>query len=68
MTVKQWYSALELAGLPGLPTTDRRVRARAQRENWPSRKREGKGGGREYRIVAVPAETLRALLAGDEHA
>ncbi len=51
--------------MPGLPTTDRRVRARAQRENWPSRSRKGKGGGREYRIVVVPAETLRALLAAE---
>ncbi len=68
MTVKQWYSALELAGLPGLPTTRQNVTIKAQRENWPSRKREGKGGGRGSRIVAVPAETLRALLAGDEHA
>lgn len=63
MTVKQWYSAAELAGLPGLPTTDRRVRARAQREDWPSRPRRRQGGGREYRVIAIPAATLIALLA-----
>lgn len=66
--MREWYAATDLAGLPGLPTTDRRVRAMAQRENWQSRKREGKGGGREFRIIAVPAETLRALLAGEDHA
>ncbi len=67
--MKQWYSALELAGLPGLPTTRQNVTLKAQREDWPSRSRKGKGGGREYREVAVPAKTLRALLlAGDDHA
>jgi putative transposase len=67
MTVKQWYSATDLAGLPGLPTTSRGVTLKAQREDWPSRPRKGQGGGREYRVIAVPAATLIALLAGEDH-
>lgn len=66
--MRQWYSASELAGMPGLPTTRQGVLNRANRENWPSRTRKGKGGGREFRVIAVPAETLRALLAGEDHA
>jgi hypothetical protein len=65
--VKEWYSALELAGLPGLPTTRQNVTLKAQREDWPSRPHKGQGGGREYRVIAVPAATLIALLAGEDH-
>lgn len=68
MTMKQWYSATDLAGRSGLPVTRQGVIFRAKREDWPSRPRKGKGGGREYRVVCVPAATLRALLAGDGHA
>ncbi len=67
MTVKQWYSAVELAGLPGLPTTRQNVILKAKREDWPSRPRRRQGGGREYRVIAIPAATLIALLAGDDH-
>lgn len=65
MTTQQekHYAASELAGLPGMPTTERRVRARATKKGWPSRPRAGRGGGREYPLSALPPET-RAHLAG----
>jgi hypothetical protein len=65
-TPRQWYSAAQLAGMPGLPRTRQGVLVMAKREEWPSRRR-AHGKGMEYRVVAVPAETLRALLAGDDH-
>jgi transposase InsO family protein len=61
MDVERWYSAAELAGLPGLPSTARRVFATAKRESWPSRPRNAVGGGREYRITALPPVTQAAL-------
>lgn len=56
-----WYTAAELAGLPGLPGTVFRVRERAEREGWASRKR-AKGKGLEYPFSALPPATQAALL------
>lgn len=56
------YSAGELAGLPGLPTTERAIQIRAQRESWPRRRRPGRGGGWEYPESALPPQA-RAELA-----
>lgn len=58
---ERWYSATELAGLPGLPGTERNVRATADREGWTSRPRPGRGGGREYPISVLPEITRREL-------
>jgi putative transposase len=62
--MKEWYSAKELAGLPGMPGTDRAIQIKAEKNNWPSRPRAGRGGGREYHISALPADT-RIALAGE---
>ncbi|MFP4273377.1 MAG: DNA-binding protein, partial [Halothiobacillaceae bacterium] len=35
----------------------------ADREQWQWRKRKGRGGGREYHLTSLPAETRAALLA-----
>jgi hypothetical protein len=61
-TGTRWYSAADLAGLPGLPGTDRNIRARADREGWQSRMRNGRGGGKEYAFTSLPAATQAALL------
>ncbi len=60
--MKQWYSAKELACIPGLPKTKSGVIRKAKSENWESRPRQGRGGGNEYPIDCLPAET-RAWLA-----
>ena len=53
--MKTNYTAKELAGLPGMPSTEQNVNARAKRENWPFQKRAGRGGGREYAVhLAAP--------------
>lgn len=55
--LKTHYTAKELAGLPGMPGTDRRVRSKADNENWTFRKSQGRGGGREYAVSALPKIT-----------
>nr|WP_281416925.1 transposase [Geoanaerobacter pelophilus] len=47
--------------MPGMPSTERAVQFRADRENWSSRKRAGRGGGKEYCITTLPPETRKAL-------
>ncbi|MBL4870061.1 MAG: transposase, partial [Robiginitomaculum sp.] len=37
-----------------LPTSEYRIRELAIRENWGFRKREGRGGGREYAYASLP--------------
>ncbi|TVO57567.1 Mu transposase C-terminal domain-containing protein [Denitromonas halophila] len=59
-SVREWYSAQDLAGLPGMPGTDRGVRVAAEREGWKARKRQA-GKGMEYAVSALPADTRRAL-------
>lgn len=62
MTTQQWYSAKELAGLPGMPKTVEATIRRANRENWQRRRRAGRGGGGEYHIKSLPKQTQDALL------
>lgn len=57
-----WLTARELAGLPGMPTTERRARERLLKLGVPSRGRAGRGGGQEYDCSRLPAETRRALM------
>lgn len=61
--MKEWFSAKELAGLPGMPVTVSGVIRVAKRENWRSRKRQGRGGGREYHLNSLPPETQSHLGA-----
>ena len=56
----RWYSALELAGLPGLPSTERGIRKAADRESWPFRKK-AKGKGFEFPFAALPVQAQATL-------
>lgn len=61
---EQHLSAAELAGLPGMPTSERGVRLRATDQAWPSRPREKRrGGGREYPVSCLPPEAQAALAS-----
>lgn len=72
--IREWYSAAEIAalGLPGVPTTKRRVNELAAVERWSSRvsasgarlsrSRQLQGGGIEYHFSLLPAEA-QALLS-----
>ncbi len=61
---KAYYTAQELAdlSLPGMPTSKRRINEKANRENWDFRAREGRGGGREYPLDALP-QAVRIFIA-----
>lgn len=73
-SIREWYSAAEIAalGLPGLPTTKRRVNELAAVECWASRvsatgarlsrSRQLQGGGIEYHVSLFPADA-QALLS-----
>ncbi len=57
-----WYSAQQLAGLPGMPGHESNVRLMAKKNLWPTRPKE-RGKGVEYPISALPQATREALLA-----
>ncbi|MGS3174524.1 DNA-binding protein [Aeromonas sanarellii] len=58
--MSEWFTSIKLAGLPGLPATDRAIRIRAKKEMWKSQPR-AVGKGCEYHISSLPAETRRYL-------
>lgn len=58
---KDYFSAQELAGQPGLPATAQSINTRAKKDAWISRPRKGKGGGKEYHISSLPSETRNHL-------
>ncbi len=55
------YTAKQLAGLPGMPTSERGVQIMAQRHSWQAVKRSGRGGGKAYSLSCLPAETRQEL-------
>lgn len=63
--IKEWYSASELAGLPGSPGTKAGVIHRATKESWKSQPRVGRGGGLEYHLTSLPSETRVGLMQRD---
>ncbi|MDT8428523.1 MAG: transposase domain-containing protein [Pseudomonadales bacterium] len=61
---ERWYPATALAGLPGLPATDRGLTLAGDRGDYPRRKRtEGKGW--EYALSGLPLAAQRALILRD---
>lgn len=59
-----WHPAASLAGLPGLPSTQRGVLMRAQASGWSCRTRTVRGGQAfEYLSTDLPPETQQALAA-----
>ncbi len=58
--VERWYSAAELVGVAGLPTTVQGVRAMADRDGWPKRAK-AKGKGCEYDFACLPDPAQREL-------
>lgn len=62
--MKEWFSARELAGLPGLPSAERRIRMLAARNQWSSRQSQSSGGrpSLEFHSANLP-EAARLELA-----
>lgn len=61
MEIKQWYSASELEGLPGVPKYVPNIVAKSKKENWQSRPRQGQGGGNEFNLDSLPELTRKHL-------
>lgn len=59
--IKEWFTANEIAGKTDMPTTPRRVRARAEKDGWKFRKR-AKGKGLEYHLSSLPISTQIVLV------
>lgn len=59
-----FLSAAEIAALelPGLPASKRGVQFAAERGNWVSRPRSGRGGGVEYSVQSLPPEARIAYI------
>lgn len=55
---KEWYTAMELTGIGGLPKSPQGVNSKARRETW---KKQKQGKGVEYHCSCFPKETLIAL-------
>lgn len=81
--MKDWYSPAELAkmALPGMPVTRAAVATKADKENWRKpelehpknqkgiwRRREGRGGGYEYRPDVLPLMARTKLICDREAA
>ena len=64
MTTGPWLTAAHLAGLPGLPGSERRCREWLARMGVPQRPAAGKhgGGGVEWDCTALPDATRAALM------
>lgn len=62
--MKQWYTADELAGLEGMPSSARRVRSKAENERWEHQSRAF-GKGYEFSLASLPKATQQALR--DQH-
>ncbi|WP_281687606.1 Mu transposase C-terminal domain-containing protein [Pseudomonas citronellolis] len=58
----KWFTASELAGLSGLPGSERGVRKLADRERWEGQRRLGSKAV-EYSFAVLPKEAQAALLA-----
>ncbi len=59
--MKGWYSAQELAGLPGMPESDSAVMRAAKKNLWVTR-RKLRGKGAEYAIRSLPELTRNHIL------
>ncbi|WP_392398391.1 DNA-binding protein [Edwardsiella piscicida] len=66
---KEWYSAKELVGIGGFPSTPQAINQRAKSEGWRRQRRSGvQGKAVEYHISSFPQEVVDELLARDEQA
>lgn len=59
--MKDWFQPNDLIGLQGMPATVPGLIKKAKREHWLAKYRQGQGGGKEYHLSSLPAETQTAL-------
>lgn len=59
--MKEWFTAQELAGLPGMPETERGVRLWAEK-NLTKKRNKLRGKGYEYNLLDLPRETQAYIV------
>src|SRR5690348_6076551 len=57
----RWFTAADLAGVAGVPGTERGINKAAERDGWTRRARQ-RGKGWEYSFTSLPATTQAAIL------
>ncbi|MBS9777599.1 MAG: helix-turn-helix transcriptional regulator [Gammaproteobacteria bacterium] len=63
---KEWYSARELVGVGGLPSSPQGVNKKARTQGWVKRNKEGvQGGAVEYHVHSMPSNVQMALGVDD---
>ncbi|CNI26907.1 DNA-binding protein [Yersinia ruckeri] len=66
---KQWFSAKELTGIAGLPSSPQGINQMARREDWELRRRRGvQGKAIEYHINSLPSQVLELIRMREEPA
>ncbi|EMX8695951.1 DNA-binding protein [Klebsiella michiganensis] len=62
MAGKEWFTADELSGKPGLPGDRSNINRKANKEGWEKRQRSGvRGKAYEFHISSLPDETQQWL-------
>jgi Mu DNA-binding domain len=60
--MREWFSATELSGLPGMPSAKRAIAVKAKRKSWRCREVSGNGGKiLEFHLEELPEETQAYL-------
>ncbi|MCC3704889.1 DNA-binding protein [Rouxiella badensis] len=66
---KEWFSARDLVGLNGLPTSTQGIHGMARRQEWEKRRRVGvQGRAVEYHINSLPKMMKPALIIQEKSA
>lgn len=67
--MKEWYSPMEVTGLPDMPCTVQGSIKKLRKNAKPGqfRQRSGRGGGREYHVSCLPENTRIALVNMDRN-
>ncbi|ENY1825608.1 DNA-binding protein [Salmonella enterica] len=61
--MKEWFSAKELEGVTGLPTSSSAISRKARREGWKCQQIKGiKGVAYEFHLSSFPVEVRTALF------
>lgn len=63
---KEWYTAKELAGLVGLPSSPQGINLMARREGWGQRRKRGvQDKAVEYHVSSLPEDVFNVLSLND---
>ncbi|AVJ19966.1 DNA-binding protein [Serratia rhizosphaerae] len=65
----EWFSAKELTGIAGLPSSPQGINQMARREKWVSQRRKGvQGKAVEYHIDSLPPGVRNTLMLKEDSA